>query len=264
LNGIEIKAIAKSVCPILRYDKKEIYTPTNFIELFRKNNGDLEYKCSNPKENWITRVKFDPQTGLYWFAPTIFIHFLQDVKILIRRKMISVPLIIQYFYYYAYNTLFFGLLKIPYPFSHPHDWETIQIALDKNNELVSYSISSHGTFLGICSKSELSLYQTEGFPVTRGGHNFGSILQMPNQPHKTDIIITPATLVPISTDKYGPMKETLVFLDDYKSEFLKQFSFFPVLPPWEKDIYDRSKWNPEFWSWPVIDRLKQIYKEKLI
>ena len=102
----ERKAIVEDVFPILRFQKNARYTPTNFIELCKDRNGEIVYKCSNPKKNWDLKSKYDRTTKLRWYVPTVFVHFLEDVNLTIQHKELMVPLIIQFYYYFAYNNYY--------------------------------------------------------------------------------------------------------------------------------------------------------------
>ncbi|NVM53624.1 MAG: NPP1 family protein [Candidatus Helarchaeota archaeon] len=259
------KVLAKRFCPILRFHKKEPFTPTHFVELFRTAKGDVDFTGSKPERRWKKKARFDKETGLNWFAPAAYVHFLEDMEIEIGYKKRRVPLIIQYFYYFAYNEYFWGEIIVPF-LNHRHDWEIIQVALDKVSgkdkyEILSYSISAHGTFLEINDQRKVQFHKTNGFHCHRGAHNFGSIFYLPNQPKKNDLIIKPETLIPTSDGKRIPLKDALIFLDEeYNLEYLKKFSFNPLIPPWKREFYYSATWIPEFWSWSFNRQLKYLIK----
>ncbi|MFX1298465.1 MAG: NPP1 family protein, partial [Promethearchaeota archaeon] len=153
INDLKKKELAKKFCPILRVDKKAIYTPTNFIELFREENGEIDFTGSKPVLKWKQKAKHDDKTGLYWFAPAIFVHFLENIDIEIAYKKQHIPLVIQYLYYFASSTFYWGSIRVSFV-SHPHDWEVIMVALDNqgndnNFRVKSYSISAHGNYIVI-------------------------------------------------------------------------------------------------------------------
>ena len=257
------KSLARNFCPVIRFHKKESYTPTNFIELFKTEEGNINFACSRPERNWERKAKFDIETGLKWFSPTIYVHFLEDIEIEIGYKKQRVPLIIQYYYYFAYNEFFWGEFKVPF-LNHNHDWEIIQLALtqlgeNKHYEILSYSISAHGTFIEINDQIKIRSHNENGFHCNRGAHNFGSILYQPNQFRKDDIIIKPNTLIPIFESKRVPFKDGLIFLDEeYKREYLNKFQFFPLRPPWNREFYNSATWIPEYWSWSLNRQLTQL------
>ncbi len=258
----EKKDLARQLCPTLRFHKKEEYTPTNFMELFKNEKGEIDYKCSMPRRKWKRKAKFDPQTKLKWFASTAFVHFLEDLNIEIHFKKLRVPFIIQYLYYHAYNDYFWGELRIPF-LMHQHDWEIIQIALVKLDssdkyEILSYSISAHGTFMGIDDHQQIEFFKKTGFRFNRGAHNFGSIFYLPNPPRKDDLVIAPNTLVPTLSGDKIPFKESLTFLDELDRKFLNKFSFAPLIAPWKREFYNSATWIPEFWSWSLDRQLKQL------
>ena len=143
----EKKALARQFLPTLRLDKREQYTPTNFIELFRKENDEIDFTCSESRRRWREKAEFDKETNLFWFKPAVYVHFLENKTIRIRRKNLIVPLIIQYWFYFIFNA--FYLMEIEVPFlEHPHDFEWIQVAVTKSEEdgykLLSYSVSASG------------------------------------------------------------------------------------------------------------------------
>ena len=257
----EKEQLAKEFFPTIRFHNKEFYTPTNFIDLARKPNGEIDFNCENPKENWRNKAKFDGKTKLFWFSPGVYVHFLENKSIQIRRVDITVSLVIQYWFYFAFNAFYWGGLEVPL-LEHIHDWEWLQLALSKTNQdkyhLISYSISAHGTSVEITNKLRKEFYRQEGFHCNRGSHNFASIFQLPNQNEKKDIIISPDTLIPISENKRVHFKETLIFLDDFTEDYLAQFSFFPLLAAWERDLYNAACWTPKYWSWSVLSRFFQL------
>ncbi len=256
----EHEALAKQFCPTLRFEKGALYTPTNFIELCKRRNGEIEFKCSKPKKKW-KKAGFDKNTGLFWFAPAIYVHFLEDVEILIRGNNIKVPIIIQYYFYYAFNDYLWGIIQVPF-LKHPHDWEWIQVALDEKNQIISYSVSAHGTNLGISKKKQIEFFMKDGFHLSHGSHNFGTIFHTLNHPQKSDIKIEPETLIPSLGDKKIPFKDSIILLDhQYNINFLKKFSFYPVLAPWEYMLYHLSTWKPEFWTWSTFQRFVELSKE---
>ena len=260
----EKRALAIKFCPILRFNKRGPYTPTNFIELLRTEKGNMDFTGSQPNEKWERKAKFNKETGLRWFAPTYYVHVLEDVIIEIDYKRKRVPLIIQYYYYFPYNVYFWGELQVPF-LNHHHDWEVIQVALvefgaKNNHEIYSYSISAHGTFVVIRDKQRVKFYKENGFYFNRGAHNLGSIFYQPNRHNKDDILIRPDTLVPKIDGNKIPFKDTLINIDkEYEIEFLKKFTFYPILAPWKRHFYDSATWRPEFWSWSFNRALKHIF-----
>ncbi|MHA1650726.1 MAG: hypothetical protein ACTSYB_11075, partial [Candidatus Helarchaeota archaeon] len=153
------------------------------------------------------------------------------------------------------------IIQVPF-LMHPHDWEQIMVALNKDGELVSFSVSAHGTLLEICSGNELQQCMIEGFRCNKGSHNFGSIFQTPNKPQKDDIIITPETLVPIGNGEYIPFKDAIIILENkYDIEFLKKFSFYPIVPPWERYSYNPTTWKPKYWSKSPFQRFIELSKD---
>lgn len=256
----EKKSFARKFCPVIRLHKKEQYTPTNFIELFRNQKGEIDFTCSKPRKKWNSKAKFDNETGLRWFAPTAFVHFLEDKDIEIRFKRRRIPLIIQYLYYFAYNDYFWGDLRIPF-LMHAHDWEIIQIAIEKLDdeyEILSYSISAHGTFLEIDDQKQILKFKETGFTCNRGAHNFASIFYQPSRPHKEDILIKPDTPLPNLNGNKIPLRDLLLFLDEVEREYLNKFSFASIIPPWKLDFYNSATWIPEFWSWSLNRQIKQL------
>lgn len=257
------KALAKQFCPILRFHKKEPYTPTSFVELSRTPEGKIDFSGSKPEKKWRRKAKFDKETGLNWFTPTIYVHFLEDLEIETSRKREKVPLVIQYYYYFAFNEYFWGGVLVPF-LNHRHDWEIIQVALDKiesknKYEVMSYSISAHGTFVRIGDQRKIQFYKKQGFYCNRGAHNFGSIFYLPNQPKKDDVIVKPDTIVPTLDGEKKPFKDSIVYLDEtYEMEYLEKFSFVPVVAPWKREFYDSATWIPEFWSWSLNRQLKYL------
>jgi hypothetical protein len=252
------KALARQFLPTLRFDKREPYTPTNFIELFRKENGEIDFTCSKPSKHWREKAKFDEKTNLFWFKPAVYVHFLENKAILIRQKTLIIPLIIQYWYYFSYNGFYLGELEIPF-LEHPHDWEWIQLALIKSEKdeykLLSYSVSAHGTGVGVSDRDRLEIYKQEGFHVTRGSHNFASIFQVINKSKHGDTVISPDTVVSGNC----VFKDTLIFLDaEYTEDFLAKFSFFPLLAAWERDLYKKTAWLPEYWTFSAFHRFLEL------
>lgn len=191
----------------------------------------------------------------------MYVHFLENKAIQIRRFKIDIPLVIQYWYYFAYNAYYWGILEVPL-LEHLHDWEWIQLALTKTAQgkyvLFSYSISAHGTTIEITTKKRKELFEREGFRSDRGSHNFASIFQLANKHQKNDLVIGPNTLVPLSENKRVHFKETLIFLDDFTEDYLAQFSFHPLLAPWERNLYNAASWTPDYWSWSVLSRFLQL------
>ena len=102
----------------------------------------------------------------------------------------------------------------------------------------------------------------EGFRLSHGSHNFGTIFHTINQPREEDIKIGPETLVPSLGGKRIPLKDSIILLDEeYEIDFLKKFSFYPVLAPWEYMLYDISTWKPEFWTWSTFQRFVELSRE---
>lgn len=260
---LEKKTLARKFCPVLRMNNKEKYTPTNFIELFKKPDGKIDFKGSNPEVKWNRKAIFDKETDLYWFSPTAYVHFLEDIDIEIRYKKRRVPFVIQYFYYFAYNIYYWGQIQVPF-LNHRHDWEVIQVALEKvgaanNYEVLSYSISAHGTFVEINDQRKIKFHKDNGFHCNRGAHNFGSIFYLPNRHRKKDIIIRPDTSVPVNADNRIAFGDSLIFLDEFKLNYLNQFSFSPLQAPWNREFYHSATWLPEYWSWSLNRQIKQLF-----
>jgi hypothetical protein len=258
----EKKALARQFLPTLRFDKKEPYTLTNFIELFRKENGEIDFTCAKPRRRWKEKAEFDKGTNLFWFKPAVYVHFLENEAIQIRRKTLVIPLIIQYWFYFSYNAFYLGELEVPL-LEHLHDWEWIQVALIKSEEgeyeLASYSVSAHGTTVEVSDKKRLEGYKQEGFHMERGSHNFASIFQVINKARPKDIVISWDTKVPLPNKGQCPFVNTLIFLDtDYTEDFLAKFSFFPLQAAWERDLYKKAKWVPDYWSLSVFRRFIQL------
>lgn len=258
----EKKALARQFLPTLRFDRKESYTPTNFIELFRRENGEIDFNCSEPKKRWCEKAKFDEKTTLCWFKPAVYVHFLESKPILIRRTTLNVALVIQYWLYFAYNGYYWGEIEVPL-LEHLHDWEWIQVALIRsvqdNYSLFSYSISAHGTTVEVSDRNRLEFYKQEGFHCNRASHNFASIFQLVNKNRRKDIIISPNTDVPLPNKEKCPFRDTLIFLDtDYTPDFLAEFSFFPLLAAWERDNYKNINWEPDYWSLSVFRRFLEL------
>ncbi|GAF82753.1 unnamed protein product, partial [marine sediment metagenome] len=77
---------------------------------------------------------------------------------------------------------------------------------------------------------------------------------------KDDILIRPDTLVPKIDSNKIPFKDTMINIDkEYEIEFLKKFSFYPLLAPWKRHFYSSATWLPEFWSWSFNRALKHIF-----
>jgi hypothetical protein len=253
-------AVAKRLCPILRIDKEEKYTPTNFVELFRGEQDKINFTCATPVKNWRKKALFDRETKLDWFAPTVYVHFLEDLEINIAYKMQKVPLIIQYWYYFAFNEFHWELVRVSF-LDHLHDWELIQIAIDKHNKVIAYSISAHGTNLGIGDQIKIEYHMKNGFHCNIGAHNFGSIYQTPNKYKKNDIIIEPNTLIPSLKGERIPFNESLTFLDtEYTKEYLEKFSFAPVLAPWKRKPYNSPTYASESWTWSPISIITMVLR----
>ena len=247
----ERKAIVEKVFPILRFQKNERYTPTNFIELCRGRNGDILYKCTNPKKYWDLKSKYDRTTKLRWYMPSVFVHFLEDVLLTIQHQERTVPLIIQFYYYFAFNEYHWGPVRVPF-LDHIHDWEMIQVAINKNLEILAYSISGHGTVMGLGSPGRVKFHKEGGFACNLGAHNFGSIYQIPNRHDKDDIILTPESLIPTPEGERKPFKDSIIYLDSFESDFLWNFAFTPVRSPWRGPQYDSATFSNENWSWSPL------------
>lgn len=258
----EKKALARQFLPTLRFDKRELYTPTNFIELFRKDNGEIDFTCSKPRRRWKEKARLDERTNLIWFRPAVYVHFLENKAIRIQQKTLIVPLIIQYWFYFIYNAFFLSELEVPL-LEHPHDWEWIQLAVAKSEaeeyKLVSYSVSAHGTSIEISDKEKLEIYKKDGFHINRGSHNFASIFQSINKQSQEDTIISPNTIIQLPKTGNYVFKDTLIFLDaEYTADFLAKFSFFPLLAAWDRDLYSSAGWRPEYWTFSVFHRFLEL------
>lgn len=261
----EKQTLAKSFCPIIRLHPKEDFTPTNFVELFRQESGTITYKEPQPLKKWKQKAQFDEQTGLNWYEPAIYVHFLENLEIEIRYRKHRVPLIIQYFFYFPFNLFYWGGFQIPF-LNHKHDWEIIQVAIEhieskKEYRIKSYSISAHGLFIEINDQRRIENYRKNGFHCNRGAHNFASIFYQPNALNRNDIIIKPETLVPASKEERIAFKDTIIFLDvEYERDFLQKFSFYPVIAPWAREFYDPETWIPQYWSWSFDRELQKLIR----
>lgn len=169
-------------------------------------------------------------------------------------------MIIQYWYYFAFNEFRWESVRVSF-LDHLHDWELIQVALDEHTNIVAYSISAHGTNLGIDNITKIDYYMKNGFHCNIGAHNFGSIYQTPNAHKKYDRIIEPTTLVPSYNKKKIPFRDSLIILDtEYTRDFLEKFLFSPVLAPWKRKPYNSPEYASEGWTWSPIRILIMVLK----